>query len=274
MKQLFGWLGAKKTAGTYVEAGLKALGEEDYNTAEKHFAKALEMAEEAKDYDNIAISSEKLGDICFRQGKNAVAETHYRKAYRTHEDSEDFDETAGCLIKLGEVYRKMARTPEAEQVFHYAMQIYQQHFGAEDQRVARAASCLASSSVDQKLWEEAGKLYERAAKIYKAQLGSDHYHSADAVANMALCYANCKDFANALKHFQEATEVYTRIGADQDGATAHSVCLCYHEYGRTYLAQNKSQDARPHLQKAMEIADRFPGYLNEGDLADDLNKTA
>ena len=84
---------------------IEALGEEDYSAAEKHFAKALEMAEEVKDYDNIAISSEKLGDICARQGKNAVAETHYRKAYRTHEDSEDFDETAECLIKLGEVYR-------------------------------------------------------------------------------------------------------------------------------------------------------------------------
>lgn len=272
MKQLFGWLGAKKTAASYVEAGLKALSEEDYNSAEKHFAKALEMAEEAKDYDNIAISSEKLGDLCARQGKNAVAEIHYRKAYRTHEDSEDFEETAECLIKLGEVYRKMSRTPEAEQIFHYAMQIYQQHFGAEDQRVARAASCLASTSLDQKLWEEASKLYERAAKIYKAQLGGDHHHSADAVASIALCHANRQDYASAIKHFQEATEVYARIGADQDGARAHSVCSCYHEYGRIFLAQSKLQEARQHLQKAMEIADQFPGYLNEGDLAEDLKK--
>lgn len=268
MKNLFEkLLGPKKTYAHFMDEGAKAVENEQFSEAEKNYTKALEMAEEAKAHTAIAQISLALARINERLDKLAVAEGHYRRAYQTHEESEEFDDAARCLIFLGRLYYKQRRYPDAEQVLHYALAIYQQQYGQHYEGIAEAAVTLADCMMGQNSYEEAEKLLMRAISIDERK-GEDHPALARQLHKLAVCLDKQQKDGDAAKHFAKAVEIYKKQEATFNKEVAHDACYCYHDFARHYLRLGKSTDARPLLEKAMELAEKHPGYLDEADLAE------
>jgi tetratricopeptide (TPR) repeat protein len=275
MKHLLGMVGgllAKKTPAFYIDQGEKSLAAGNLAQAEKDFSKALELAEESKAYDAVALSSRQLGSICESLDKLAVAETHFRKAYQTHEDSEQHQASADCLMLLGKLYHKQRRFPDAEQVLQYAMAIHQSHFGQRAPGIAKAASCLAESYLARGNFQEAEKLLSRAVEIEEG-LGQDPRQLAIDTFGLASAYAGQSKDKEAIAAFEKAGKYFDQVSAEFDAGLAHKACACWHHFGKFLAQRDKKQQAMAALQKASTFADQFPGYLEEADLAELKAKT-
>lgn len=270
MKHLFSAVGsllAKKTHGYYMDLGARALSADNLPEAEKNYTRALELAEEAKAHDAVAEISKQLGFVCQKLDKLAVAETHFRRAYQSHEDSDQYAASADCLMLLGSLYQKQRRFPDAEQVLQYAMSIHQSHFGNQAPGIVKAASCLAECYLSRGSFAEAEKLLTRAIEIEeskagdKAQLAVDNYM-------LALAYAGQAKGQAAEAAFNKAGQLFDRLTESSTAELAHKACACWHHLGKFLCDAGRSKEAVFALDKALSLAEQFPGYLDEADLAD------
>lgn len=263
-----GLLGPKKTHSHFMESGARALAEGDYQQAEKDYSKALELAEEIKAHDAVAEIYLALATITEHLDRLAVAEGHYRKAYQTYEDNEDFSNAAHCLMELGALYYKQRRLPDAQQVLEYAIAIYQQHFGSNHPGIAESATVLADCLMAERSYAEAEKSISRAIAIDENRRAENDPARASKLHKLGLCYDHQNKDAEAEATYQKAIAFYKLASADFTKVTAHQACACYHDLSRFYLSRNKPNQAAPYLNEAMRLADQYPGYLDEADLAD------
>lgn len=263
-----GLLGPKKTYTYFMEQGALAFDNEQYSESEREYARALEMAEEAKAHTQIAQCSLRLAVICERLDKLALAEPHYRRAYTTHEESEEFDEAAQALVMLGALYYKQRRFPDAEQVLQYALAMYQQQFGTHYAGIAEAATTLANCVMGRQGYAEAEKLLIRAISIDETAKGDFHTTLANEVHKLAVCFDKQNKDSDAVYNFKRATEIYSKNEADFSRRIAHQACECHHDFARHYLKVGKNTEAQSMFKRAMELAEKHPGYLDEADLAE------
>jgi tetratricopeptide (TPR) repeat protein len=271
MKNLFAKiLGPKKTYSYFMEQGEKALQNQQWQEAEKEYARGLEMAEEAKAHREVALCSMALARVNERLDKLAVAETHYRKAYQTHEENEEFEEAGACLLALGRLYCRQRRYPDAEQVLQYAMAIYQRQFGHHYEGIADAATTLADCMMGRNSYAEAEKLLMRAVSIDETARGEGHPNLANELHKLAVCFDKQNKDSDAEYNFKRATSAFEKNRASVTPDTAHRATACYHDYGRFLSRLGKPAEAKAAYTKAMELAEQYPGYMDEGDLAEKL----
>jgi tetratricopeptide (TPR) repeat protein len=271
MKNLFAkLLGPKKTYTHYIEQGAQALQNGNYQEAEKEYTKALEMAEEAKAHKEVAVAAMALGRINEAMDKLAVAETHYRKGYSTHEENEEYDDAAKGLLALGRLYYKQRRYPDAEQVLQYALAIYQQQFGSHYEGIADAANTLADCLMGRNSWDEAEKILIRAVSIDEDSKGKTNPIVGMEYHKLGVCADKQSKDSDAAYNFKRAMEVFDANKSSFDRDSAHKATACYHDYGRHLTRLGKAAEAKSAYTKAMELAEQYPGYLDEGDLHDKL----
>ncbi len=278
MKQLFSWvnelIGPRKNVAYYMESAGRSAETGNLEEAEKSYRQALELAEECKDYDNIAGSAAELGRICQAQGKYAVAETFYKRAYQTWEESEDNDSAAQCLVVLGRLYMLQHRLTDAEGVLHYAVRIYQSQHGNESVKVADVCSLLADCCLQKNSYTEAQTLLHRAQQIYEKSYESNHPVLAVNLYSLAHAYYQENDHQAAERLYQRALDIFDQEGKDCYSQYAHIVCSCCHELARSLITQGKKDEGQALLQRACSIANQYPGYLNEAELVDEAKKLA
>jgi tetratricopeptide (TPR) repeat protein len=271
MKNLFAnLLGPKKTYTYYMEQGAQAVQNEQHQEAEKQYARALEMAEEAKAHREVALCSMALARINEHMDKLAVAETHYRKGYQTHEESEEFEDAAQALLAMGRLYYKQRRYPDAEQVLQYAMAIYQKQFGNHYVGIADAANTLADCMMGRNSYEEAEKLLMRAVSIDEDAKGNSSPVLGYELHRLAICFEKQNKNSDAEYNYKRSLEVFEKNRPTLTRAVAHQTAAAYHDYGKYLTKAGKAADAKNAYGKAMELAEKFTGYLEEADLAEKL----
>lgn len=263
-------LGPKKTYSYYMEQGEKALRNEQYQEAEKEYHRGLELAEEAKAHREVALCSMALARINEQLDKLAVAETHYRKGYQTHEESEEYDDAAKALLALGRLYYKQRRYPDAEQVLQYGMAIYQQQFGHHYEGIADAANTLADCFMGRNSFAEAEKLLIRAVNIDETAKGDTNPILGCELHKLAICFDKQGKNGDAEYNFKRAADVFEKNRAGFTRPVAHQAAACYHDLGKFLEKLNKPAEAKNAYTKAMELAEQYPGYLEEADLAQRL----
>lgn len=269
MKKLFEMLlGPKKTHAHFMEQGAQSLENGQRTEAERHYVRALEIAEEAKAHTAIAQISLQLARINEQNDKLAVAETHYRRAYTTHEESEEFEDAGKCLVLLGRLYYKQRRYPDAEKVLEYAMAIYQSQFGSHYQGIAEAAVALADCLMGRNMFAEAEKLLLRASSIDQDAKGPDSPVVAEELHKLAVCCDKQNKDGDAEYNFKRAVAIYEKHNSSLTRELAHQVCACYHDFGRHCLKVGKNGEAKPLLERASQLCESHPGYLDEADLAE------
>lgn len=263
---LFGFL-KKKDAAFYVESGETALAAGQFDEAEKCFAKAIELAEEKKEYKPIGTATLRLGEIAERQDKIAIAEKQFTKAFRHHQDLEEDEDAAKCLMKLGIVIFKQRRLGESTQLFGTAQKFFQDvdpnHTG-----VAESLMWLSKSCMGEKHFPMAEK-HARTAIGFVETRSSDDEMLAELWTLTGQCCVEQNKNAEAEEAFKKAVSIY-----DKHLSTAKQLelCSCLHAYGRHLTKQNKKSQAKEVMQRASKICQDTPGYLEEAELASDLAK--
>jgi tetratricopeptide (TPR) repeat protein len=178
------------------------------------------------------------------------------------------------LLLMGKLYHKQRRLPDAEQVLQYAMSVYQSQFGNHAEGIGRAASCLADCYLDRNQFAEAEKLLRRAAEIADARNTADDTNAAVTFYKIGIASAGQKNDKDAEAAFKKAADVFTKRESTFDKKAAHDACACYHQFAKFYLARGQRAQARPLLDKATKLAEAYPGYLDEADLADQASSAA
>lgn len=88
--------------------------------------------------------------------------------------------------------------------------------------------------------------YKSALEIYEKAL-KQNPHSATILNNIALCYANLKDYKNALKYYTKASDIFSQNkDFTHQGAT-------YLNIGVLYLKLLDFKDAKNYLEKGIEL---------------------
>ncbi len=263
---LFGFL-KKKDAAFYVESGEEAFKSGNLDEAEKCFDKAIELAEEKKDYKPIGIATLKLGLIAQKQDKIAIAEKHFSKAFRHHQDLEEYVEAADCLLKLGKVCFKQRRLGESTQVFGTAHKFYADedpnHPGVSESLMWLSKSCLA-----EKHFPMAEKHARAAIAAQEARTDSEHESLAEMWNLVGQSCVEQNKNADAEKAFKNALAIFEK---HESAETQLDFCSCLHAYGRLLIKQNKKKDAKEIMQRASKISEAVPGYLEEAELASELS---
>ncbi|HEY9783793.1 MAG TPA: tetratricopeptide repeat protein [Candidatus Obscuribacterales bacterium] len=270
MKGLFSFLGPKKDAKYYVGTGDEQLEKGQLEQAEKLFAKALELAEESKDYDSEVIARFKLGAVAESQNRLAVAETHYNKAFRYFQDGEEWMQAADCLMRLGKICYRQRRLSEATQLFGYAQKYFEDE-KADPALISQALDWLGTCCMEERNFAMAEKhLRSSIARAVEASSGDDTLISK--WKRIGVCCAEQGKEVEAQEAFKSCLSIYEKKGDDVLHAEAIEVCSCLHEYGRLLLRGGKKEKAKDLLARAEKLCEAYPGYLQEAELADELAK--
>lgn len=265
---LFGFLGKKKDAAHFVESGSEALQSGQLDEAEKNFSRALELAEQKKDYTNMGISTFNLGVIAEKQDKIAIAENHFSKAFRYHQDIDEWEAAADCLLRLGIVCFKQRRLGEATQIFGTAQKYYQD----EDEKhpgISQALVWLAKSCMEEKQFPMAEKHARTAVATAESQRGKDDESLAAMWLLVARSCVEQNKNAEAEQAFKNALAIHDK---HQSNENALELCACLHAYGRLLSKQSKNEEAKEVIQRASQICEEVPGYLEEAELTADLSR--
>lgn len=271
---LFGWvsevLGTKKV-DQWVQQADEAAAEEDYAYAEKCYGRALEMAEESKNYHFTAIAAFGAAKACEKQNKNVVAEKHYTKAFRTWEDSEEWEQSAEALEELARLLRSQRRLSEAEGLHKYALKMLQEKFQSDDLKVILSSRKLSECLIEKKAFGEAeGVLTKLISQSEKTPPSPTFVPNA--LFDLARCYVEQGREADAEAAYTRALGLYDKLedlSFDQAGVKA---AACAHEYARCLVRQNKTDPAKSIYSRALALAEAHPGYLGEGELLDESAK--
>jgi hypothetical protein len=85
---------------------------------------------------------------------------------------------------------------------------------------------------------------------------------------LAVCFDKQNKDSDAVYNFKRAAEIYQKNESEFTRPVAHHACACYHDFARHYLRLGKASEARPYLDKALQLCEAQPGYLDEADLVE------
>ncbi len=122
---------------------------EDYRTARKHFAEALEVLETARadGHPDMGGVLNNLGLACDLSGDGRSAEQYYQRALAADEAAwgDDHLNVAAVLNNLGLFYRRRGKTQAAEPLFRRAVTIKEKHLMPGDPSLALSQVNLAAA---------------------------------------------------------------------------------------------------------------------------------
>ena len=108
-------------------------------------------------------------------------------------------------------------------------------------------------------YERARSLYRRAVVIYENVFGREHIETSNAYCNLALTYEKCKDYNNALLHYNVALEIQESVfnGKEQE-YTGNT----YANMAGIYTKKGKYEKAVQYYGKGLEIKEKLNGRDN------------
>lgn len=115
------------------------------------------------------------GLSAYHESRYEEAEKHFLKAVKLAENSsEGGHRLYFSLNQLAEVYRIQSKFTEAEQVLKQLLESYKEHFGPKDINVALTLNNLAANSRVRGKLEESEILLKQALEILEESFGSNH----------------------------------------------------------------------------------------------------
>src|SRR5437868_7009143 len=104
---IFG-LGSKKPAD-FLNSAIEARDAGKVDQSERELSKAIELAEESKDYDTLGHASFMLGELLREADNKLAAEKNFRRAVQVFDDSDDNPNLAKSLTAIADLYFSMTR---------------------------------------------------------------------------------------------------------------------------------------------------------------------
>lgn len=160
-----------ETADIYHQLGTVAQARGGYAEAEEHYLQALEIFNEFKDRNSAGGTHHQLGIVTQRQQRYEEAVAHYRESLDIKAEFEDHHGAAGTYHQLGSVAHDMGKLDEAEREYKKALDL---EFQFDDRYGAGLTHHqLGIVTQEQQRFEEAESHYRKALEI-KLEFNEPH----------------------------------------------------------------------------------------------------
>jgi serine/threonine protein kinase/tetratricopeptide (TPR) repeat protein len=242
-----------EVAETVNSLGGIALTRGEIAAADRHFARALSIAERAEPRDPAIVTRGLTGlaGVRTREGRYAEAESLYVLA-RAVSGRTESSTAADLALGLATVYYYQNRLAEAEPLFREHLQIEERTLGADHPRVAGTLSNLGGVYFDLGRYEEALPLYERARVIYENTFGESHPDLAIILTNIAEVHWQQRRYRQAERLFRRALEMTRGVTAEASPPRATTL----NGLAGVLRDQQRYEEAEPLYREALAIRER------------------
>ncbi|NEQ69139.1 MAG: tetratricopeptide repeat protein [Symploca sp. SIO2D2] len=233
---------AKDIATEYIQLGIVAYEQQDFDRATEYYQEALQITE-AEDADNsrqYARIYHELGMIADRQHKLEEAIGYYQQALKYHEAVGDLQGAAGNYQCLGIMKFQKGELEIAIDYYQKALQIYE--YAGNTQGTARVYHELGIVARIQQNFERAIDYYQKALQI--AEDAGYLQTAANVYGELGHFASDQNDFESATAYYQKALQNFETVGDD------YKVAMTYYNLGLLIEKQQHFEEAINYYQKA------------------------
>jgi tetratricopeptide (TPR) repeat protein len=189
------------------------------------------------DHAYYALALNKLGIVCWKQGKYTEAEGLFKRALAIREKAlgANHPDVGQTLNNLALVYGAQAKYTEAEGLFKRALAIREKALGANHPDVGRSLNSLANVYRAQGKYSEAEGLCKRALAIHEKALGAGHPGVADTLNLLAGVYQAQGKYSEAERLFERALAIREKawgVGHPDVARSVNNLALMYRDQGK------------------------------------------
>jgi CHAT domain-containing protein/Tfp pilus assembly protein PilF len=263
--------------------------------AEAQFKRALRMWEQIRgaEHRDVATNLNNLARVHMEQGRYAEAEPLLRRALAIWEKHYGVEqhEAAMTLHVLAHIVEDQGRYAEAEPLFLKALGIYEKVHGPENAQVANFLKCVGAFYLTQGRYAEAESIYKRGLAIGEKTLGPEHpdvattlcglantykwqerYDEAEPLLKRAVAIREKMRYRQLGSTYSSLADLKRRQGKDTEAETLYRRAMAEHEklagadnpdvagdlggLSRVLVKQNRSEEAEPLLDRAIDILER------------------
>jgi len=232
--------------------GITYLNLGEYEAAEPHLARALEIRQEqlGEEDTHTLTSMNNLAELYRLRSRYNEAEALLVKALEIGHRvlSEEDLQTLNLMRELGTVYRLQGRYDKAEALCVKALEIRRRVQGEEHRRTLSAMYSLAMTYAYQGRYEKAETLQLKALEIRKRVLGEEHPETIGSVYGLVFQYRNQGRYDEAEALCIKMLEINRRLFGEEHPHTLRSM----NDLARVYMAQGRYDEAEPLFVKALE----------------------
>jgi serine/threonine protein kinase len=260
-----------------LEGRRRTLGNEDFNTVDAigNLASALLIMDKLDEADpivheelrlrrmlhkdplEIAFGTQRLADLCRRQGKLAEAEVAAREtlALRVRGGGQDHPDTLRTKSVLASILARQGHSAEAEALLRSALADQRRVLGADHRDTIDTIDELSLLLVGRGVIEEAEPLAVEAAERSRRICGPDDPETLARINNLARVYLYRGKLADSEVLFSEALERSRRVRGEEHAQTL-SISL---NLGLLLMRRGRLDQAEPLLRHTLEIQQRVLG---------------
>lgn len=197
-----------------------------YPEALEKYEKSLEIAENTKNYDSIAVALNNMGIVNYHLIQLNEALNNYRKALFIARIIGDEQKISNGLVNIADIYDRFGeflyhdnKNELASQVFDEALELYKQAYDIDEKLEDELAKSKVKNSIGllylhKKEYDKALKYLEESLTI-KNKIG--HYEGIyNSLYNIGLVYSDKNENDNALQNFENALEMARFLGNERE----------------------------------------------------------
>ncbi|HMB92174.1 MAG TPA: serine/threonine-protein kinase [Rhodothermales bacterium] len=225
----------------------------DYDLAEQHLRKALDMYRRKSDALPLALAQtlSGLGSVLRNKNHFDEAERLIQEALaiqRSHLGNEHLD-VATSMLELGRIYQDQGKMVPAESLYRDVLSQQRTLLGPDHPEVASTLESLAVLFRQQANLEAAEPLQRETLALRQRVLGAEHPHTVTSMYELASLLRDKEDFDQALSLFRQVVELDRKAL----GETHHYVGLDLREVGLTFLRMKAYDNALETYRAALDI---------------------
>jgi two-component system response regulator HydG len=245
---------AQEAARTLQLLGNVALGRGEYEGAEEHWRRSLQLWGGLEDRAGQAHVRSSLAMAAARRGQLAAARQELERSLEIREEAGDRPGTAACLHNLGYVYACAGGLPEAAEAYRRCLAL--RTALGDRYYEASAANNLGWVLVELGAVREARALLEQAYAT-RLELG-DRRGEAQTLANLAELDLRCGELGRALTQAAQAQRIRDELGSREESIDS------YRRGARIQLALGQPERARGAAEAAVRGSRERGLSLHEG----------
>ncbi len=184
----------------------------DYEAAEEHYRKALDLAVSLRGPDHLAVVNylNNVGTVNAVQGDLETGIEYFERALAIRRSAlgEDHLSVAHVLHNLALAHAQLGRPDEALALQKRALAIREQALPPDHGDIASSLNNLAALHYEAERYEEALPLFERALAIQEKLREATHPEVITAHANLATVLLELDRYPEALEHARTVVEAY------------------------------------------------------------------
>jgi tetratricopeptide (TPR) repeat protein len=252
------------------QVGLLILQKAQFAEAEPVFRRALVIAKEAYEPDNLNVAEclNNLALLFLDTNRLKEAKPLLRRAERIYKKrlGPDSYKVGDVINNLALIMQEENRLQESDRLFRQALEIFEKSRGPNHPDIATALNNLAQLSIEMNRPEEAETLVRRALVIDESASGPEH----PAVAIDLITLASLLLDSNRFKEAEPVIRRALQIDEASYGPEHPAVATDLSYLGRLLHAIYRLAEAEPCLQRALTIDEKSYGPEHP-EIARDLN---